>query len=111
MNITERFRGHRADYPWLLYKALLRLHKPYFSQVLDDKPGDILKHKYAPSFIAVFRSAWRLIRGICLTFERVPEFLLRAGVYWSHAADAAVSSAPSVSSRSRFHNAIIESRW
>ncbi|KAF9654413.1 hypothetical protein BDM02DRAFT_3182209 [Thelephora ganbajun] len=70
--------------------TLLHLHKPYFYQVLADQPGDILKHKYAPSFIAVFRSAWRLIRGICLTFERVPEFLLRAGFCWSHAADAAV---------------------
>jgi len=73
-------------------KALLHLHKPYFSQVLADQPGDILKHKYAPSFIAVFRAAWRLTRGICLTFDRVPEFLLRAGFCWSHATDAAVSS-------------------
>jgi len=70
--------------------TLLHLHKPYFSQVLADQPGDISKHKYAPSFIAVFRSAWRLIRGVCLTFERVPEFLLRAGFCWSHATDAAV---------------------
>lgn len=70
--------------------VLLQLHKPCFFQVLADQPGDILKHKYAPSFIAVFRSAWRLIRGSCLTFERVPEFLLRAGSCWSHAADAAV---------------------
>ena len=94
MDLTKRRRGHCADHPWFRCKALLHLHKPYFSQVLADKPGDILKHKYAPSFIAVFRSAWRLIRGICLTFERVPEFLLRAGVCWSHATDAAVSSAP-----------------
>jgi len=70
--------------------TLLHLHRPYFSQVLADQPVDILKHKYAPSFIAVFRSAWRLIRGICLTFKRVPEFLLRAGLCWSHAMDAAV---------------------
>lgn len=94
MVITERGCGGRADRLWCRCKALLHLHKPYFSQVLADKPGDILKHKYAPSFIAVFRSAWRLIRGVCLTFERVPEFLLRAGASWSHAADAAVSPVP-----------------
>jgi len=93
VNMAKRYRGHCADHPCHWCKALLHLHKPYFSRVLDDKPGDILKHKYAPSFIAVFRSAWRLIRGICLTFERVPGFLVRAGVCWSHAADAAVSSA------------------
>lgn len=93
-----------SDSPW---KALLHLHKSYFSRVLADQPGDVLKHKYAPSFIAVFRSAWRLIRGICLTFERVPEFLARAGFCWSHATDAAVSSALLHNHllRSRFYNA------
>ena len=98
-------RGDQLMVP-TLRAALLHLHRRYFSQVLDDQRGDILKHKYAPSFIAVFRSAWRLIRGICLTFGRVPEFLVRAGFCWSHAADAAVSSAPYVHlPRSSFRNA------
>lgn len=71
--------------------ALLSLHRPYFTQALKDMPMDLARHRYIPSVIAIYRSAWRIIEGLQLTWRRIPQALVRFNLAWSHALGAAVS--------------------
>ncbi|KAG2744919.1 hypothetical protein P692DRAFT_20858521, partial [Suillus brevipes Sb2] len=59
--------------------TLLNIHRRYFTQALEDQPNDLLKHKYGPSVMAMYRSAWRVIETI--------EWL---SLFWSHALSAAI---------------------
>lgn len=70
--------------------ALLNLHRPYFAQALNDGPQDLLKHRYAPSVLAIYRSAWRIIEALRMTQERVPFVTERWGMPWSLSMSAAV---------------------
>ena len=72
--------------------ALLNVHRPYFAQALSDSPQDLLKHRYAPSVLAIYRSAWRLIEATRDTHKRVPFVVERYGLPWSFSIAAAVSS-------------------
>jgi hypothetical protein len=71
--------------------AILSLHRPYFTQALKDMPTDLARHQYLPSVIAIYRSAWRIIEGLQLTWRRVPQALARFNLAWSHGVAAAVS--------------------
>jgi hypothetical protein len=71
--------------------ALLNLHRTYFAQALRDQPHDLLRHRYAPSVMATYRSAWRLIRGLEKPSIKIPNLLSRFSLAWSHALSAAVS--------------------
>ena len=71
--------------------VLLNLHRPYFAQALQESPADIQRHRYLPSIIATYRSAWRLSRGLAMTWMAVPRILARLTLPWSHALSAAVS--------------------
>jgi hypothetical protein len=71
--------------------VLLNLHRPYFTQALQETPADLQRHRYVPSVVATYRSAWRLSRGIALTWRAVPAILARLILPWSHALSAAVS--------------------
>jgi len=70
--------------------TLLNLHRTYFAQALHDQPQDLLKHRYGPSVIATYRSAWRLIEGLKLPSRRTPDLLSRYSLAWSQALSAAI---------------------
>ena len=70
--------------------ALLNLHRTYFTQALRDQPNDLLRHRYGPSVMATYRSAWRLIQTLKLVSEKAPDLLARISLAWSHALSAAV---------------------
>ena len=73
-----------------LLEALLNLHRTYFMQALRDQPNDLLKHRYGPSVMATYRSAWRLIQALEHSSRKAPDLLARISLAWSHALSAAV---------------------
>ncbi|KIJ66602.1 hypothetical protein HYDPIDRAFT_26938 [Hydnomerulius pinastri MD-312] len=70
--------------------TLLNIHRRYFSQALQDAPNDLLKHKYGPSVMAMYRSAWRLIISHSQAVSHIPEVMARMSIFWSHAFSAAI---------------------
>ncbi|KAJ7842233.1 fungal-specific transcription factor domain-containing protein [Mycena olivaceomarginata] len=70
--------------------TLLNLHRPYFAQALQDKPDDLANHRFIPSVMAAYRSAWRLIRGLVIAWRDIPLLLSRYGSAWSPALSAAI---------------------
>ncbi|KIK94386.1 hypothetical protein PAXRUDRAFT_783296 [Paxillus rubicundulus Ve08.2h10] len=70
--------------------TLLNLHRRYFSQALQEAPSDLLKHKYGPSVMAMYRSAWRLIIGHSQAVSNIPDVIARVPIFWSHAFSAAI---------------------
>ncbi|EKM57517.1 uncharacterized protein PHACADRAFT_182049 [Phanerochaete carnosa HHB-10118-sp] len=71
--------------------TLLNLHRPYFAQALhDDGAQDVLRHRYAPSVLAIYRSAWRIVEALRVTQERVPFVTERWGMPWSLSMSAAM---------------------
>ncbi|KAJ7045173.1 fungal-specific transcription factor domain-containing protein [Mycena alexandri] len=70
--------------------TLMSLHRAYFAQALQDKPDDLANHRYIPSVMATYRSAWRLIRGLVINWRDVPTVLSRVGAAWSPALSAAI---------------------
>jgi hypothetical protein len=72
--------------------ALLNLHRTYFAQALHDQPQDLLKHRYGPSVMATYRSAWRLIEGLKQPSRKTPNLLCKYSLAWSQALSATVCS-------------------
>ncbi|PPQ69993.1 hypothetical protein CVT26_013281 [Gymnopilus dilepis] len=70
--------------------VLLNLHRAHFAQALQEAPHDLQRHRYLPSVVAVYRSAWRLLRGLAITWKCIPKFLARLNLAWSHGLSAAV---------------------
>ncbi|KAF9461945.1 fungal-specific transcription factor domain-containing protein [Collybia nuda] len=70
--------------------TLLNLHRAHFAQALQERPTDLAKHRYTPSVIAIYRSAWRLIEGLRWTWQNVPRPFSRLNLAWSQALSAAV---------------------
>ncbi|KAI0370469.1 hypothetical protein BV20DRAFT_1052490 [Pilatotrama ljubarskyi] len=70
--------------------TLLNLHRPYFSQALNDMPDDPLKHKYGPSVMAIWRSAWRIFTSARCAYKAVPGIAARMGIMWSHALSGSI---------------------
>jgi hypothetical protein len=77
-------------FPLVIVVALLNLHRGYVAQALQEAPGDLQRHRYLPSVVAIYRSAWRLIRGLATTWTIIPKFLARVHLAWSHGLSAAV---------------------
>ena len=48
-------------------------------------PQDPLKHRYGPSVMAIYRSAWRIFSAARISYRRVPTIAARMGVLWSYA--------------------------
>ena len=87
-------RGGISFNTWLIIfdlPVLLNLHRPYFAQALQESPADLHRHRYLPSVVATYRSAWRLSRGLAVTWRAVPAILARLLLPWSNALSAAVS--------------------
>ncbi|KAJ7610086.1 fungal-specific transcription factor domain-containing protein [Roridomyces roridus] len=70
--------------------TLLNLHRPYFTQALQDKPDDLANHRFIPSVMAAYRSAWRLIRSLVIIWKDAPQLIARVGSAWSPALSAAI---------------------
>ncbi|KAG1799032.1 uncharacterized protein HD556DRAFT_1430789 [Suillus plorans] len=70
--------------------TLLNIHRRYFTQALEDQPDDLLKHKYGPSVMAMYRSAWRVIESHSHAASKIPQVIERLGLFWSHALSAAI---------------------
>ncbi|KAF9225168.1 hypothetical protein BS17DRAFT_879292 [Gyrodon lividus] len=70
--------------------TLLNIHRRYFSRALQDTPSDLLKHKYGPSVMAMYRSAWRLIISHSQAVTNMPDVMARMPIFWSHAFSAAI---------------------
>lgn len=87
--LRQSFDTHLEFLPFV---ALLNLHRGYFAQALQEMPADLHRHRYLPSVVAVYRSAWRLIHGLAMTWVVIPKFLARVNLAWSHGLSAAVST-------------------
>ncbi|KAJ7207535.1 fungal-specific transcription factor domain-containing protein, partial [Mycena pura] len=70
--------------------TLLNLHRAYFAQALQDKPDDLANHRFIPSVMAAYRSAWRLICSLVIMWRDCPTLLVRVGSAWSPALSAAI---------------------
>ncbi|KII88009.1 hypothetical protein PLICRDRAFT_162945 [Plicaturopsis crispa FD-325 SS-3] len=70
--------------------TLLNLHRGYFAQALQDQPNDITHHKYGPSVMAAYRSAWRLIEGFKSPTTRARQHIERLSFLWSQVLSAAI---------------------
>jgi len=70
--------------------TLLNLHRAYFTRALQDVPEELVRHRYTPSVMAIYRSAWRLIEGLRLTWRNCPNPISRISLPWSQALSAAV---------------------
>ncbi|KAI0713141.1 fungal-specific transcription factor domain-containing protein [Cerioporus squamosus] len=64
--------------------TLLNLHRPYFSQALNGSPEDPLKHRYGPSVMAIYRSAWRIFTTARCAYKMIPGITARLGHLWSY---------------------------
>ncbi|KAI0673870.1 fungal-specific transcription factor domain-containing protein [Trametes maxima] len=75
-----------------LYKetTLLNLHRPYFSQALNGMPADPLRHKYGPSVMAIYRSAWRIFAAAKCSYRAAPHVSARLGVIWSYSLSGSI---------------------
>lgn len=71
--------------------ALLNLHRSYFISALEESPEDLASHSFIPSVLAVYRSAWRLMRSLRYIWGAAPELISKMNVAWSQALSAAVS--------------------
>ena len=62
-------------------------------QALQESPADLHRHRYLPSVVATYRSAWRISRGLSVTLRAAPAIIILARLLlpWSNALSAAVS--------------------
>jgi hypothetical protein len=71
--------------------ALLQLHRSYFMEALSGPEPFTLHHKFAPSVMATYRSASRLISTIELLFNQEPHLSTRFVCFWFNSFSAGVS--------------------
>ncbi|KAG1746653.1 uncharacterized protein EDB91DRAFT_1118207 [Suillus paluster] len=62
---------------------LLYIHRSWFVQAIREAPVNPLQHKYAPSVLAVYRSACRLISSLKGLYRVHPYPTNRAWFFWS----------------------------
>jgi hypothetical protein len=73
--------------------VLLQLHRTFFTRALSGPEESFnRRHKYAPSVVAVFLSASRMIATVQDLYQREPQLTARILGYWSNAFSAAVST-------------------
>lgn len=98
-HLRPKCKDHENNPPlhmqrWLVLgckeSTLLNLHRCYFAQALQDQPNDLLKHKYAPSVMATYRSAWRLIQCLTKSTKHTTHVLQRHSYSWSQGLSAAI---------------------
>ncbi|KAF9259356.1 hypothetical protein L218DRAFT_908477 [Marasmius fiardii PR-910] len=94
LRCTPESRAELVMQRWMVmcYKdtVLLNLHRAYFAQALLDQPHDLASHRFVPSVMATYRSAWRLMKGLKQVHERVPLLVARFSLAWSQALSATI---------------------
>ncbi|KAJ3504637.1 hypothetical protein NLJ89_g7836 [Agrocybe chaxingu] len=82
----------RASLSTALEAVLLQLHRQFFTRAVSG-PEEAFnrRHKYAPSVVAVFLSASRMIATVQELYNHQPHLTARILGYWSNAFSAAVS--------------------
>ncbi|TFK23392.1 hypothetical protein FA15DRAFT_670505 [Coprinopsis marcescibilis] len=89
---TAGFVMQQASVSTSLEAVLLQLHRGFFTRALSgfDEAFN-RKHRYAPSVVAVFLSASRMIASIQDLYKREPEITSRILGFWSNAFSSAVA--------------------
>ncbi|KZP31693.1 hypothetical protein FIBSPDRAFT_1037264 [Athelia psychrophila] len=62
---------------------LLYIHRSYFARAIREEPLNPLKHKYAPSVMASYRSAYRMICGLRDLYAVHPETTNQQHYFWA----------------------------
>jgi hypothetical protein len=75
-----------------LYTVLLQLHRNYFTQALNGPEPFTPKHRYAPSVMATYYSASRLITILEIVMKQEPLLFKRVFGFWFNMFSAVVSS-------------------
>jgi hypothetical protein len=76
---------------YILFIALLYIHRCFFAHAISSHPLDPIKSQYAPSFLAGYRSACTIIATLKQQFSLFPAQIARCWVLWTHAFSSAVS--------------------
>ncbi|KAG6916037.1 hypothetical protein DXG01_008760 [Tephrocybe rancida] len=80
----------KASLSIALEAVLLQLHRSFFTRALSGPEESFnRRHKYAPSVVAVFLSASRMIATVQDLYHREPQLTARILGYWSNAFSAA----------------------
>ncbi|KAG6835912.1 hypothetical protein H0H93_013452 [Arthromyces matolae] len=89
---SRSLQMQKASLSIALEAVLLQLHRSFFTRALS-APEDSFnrRHKYAPSVVAVFLSASRMIATVEDLYNREPQLTARILGYWSNAFSAAVA--------------------
>ncbi|KAG5644901.1 hypothetical protein DXG03_007453 [Asterophora parasitica] len=89
---TRSLLMQKASLSIALEAVLLQLHRSFFTRALSGPEESFnRRHKYAPSVVAVFLSASRMIATVQDLYHREPELTARILGYWSNAFSAAVA--------------------
>jgi hypothetical protein len=93
---TTRETGKNLPLPgclpqWPVYQALLQLHRSYFLKALSEPETFTLDHKFAPSVMAIYRSASCLISTMEALFSQEPQLSVRFMCFWFNSFSAGVS--------------------
>jgi hypothetical protein len=71
--------------------VILQLHRNYFTQALNGPEPFTIKHKYAPSVVATYHSACRLINILEVMMKAEPRLVKRVFGYWFNIFSGVVS--------------------
>ncbi|OAX41741.1 hypothetical protein K503DRAFT_863613 [Rhizopogon vinicolor AM-OR11-026] len=71
--------------------VLLQLHRNFFTEALSDFDTFTYRHKYAPSVLATYLSASRLIATLGIMLHREPQLSKRFMCFWFNAFSGAVA--------------------
>ncbi|KAG1880645.1 fungal-specific transcription factor domain-containing protein [Suillus tomentosus] len=71
--------------------VLLQLHRNFFTEALSDFDAFTYRHKYAPSVLATFLSASRLVATLETMLRREPQLSKRFMCFWFNAFSGAVA--------------------
>ncbi|RDB15331.1 putative transcriptional regulatory protein C1F7.11c [Hypsizygus marmoreus] len=89
---TRALLMQKASLSIALEAVLLQLHRSFFTRALSGPEESFnRRHKYAPSVVAVFLSASRMIATVQDLYNREPQLTARILGYWSNAFSAAVA--------------------
>ncbi|KAL5527775.1 hypothetical protein ACEPAG_6576 [Sanghuangporus baumii] len=70
--------------------TLLLLHRNFFLRALIENPTDPTRSHFAPSFLATYRHATMILRGLRGLMDECGHFVVRIWPIWAHALSASV---------------------
>ncbi|KZP08686.1 hypothetical protein FIBSPDRAFT_840069 [Athelia psychrophila] len=91
MNLTQSHRSWSSDPSQAMQQYttlavvethLLYIHRRYFAQAIHEEPLNPLKHKYGPSVMASYRSAYRMVCSLKDLYDDHPETTNQQHHFW-----------------------------